>query len=167
MVGKYQSTLAGDESLRVVNIRLSLHPSTGQFWVITPIGPNETSAWHQVIDHSSPRFRSSVWKAYFALDVDLKSFASPVTLLFVESGKPARIPACRVASLSPVFYYPLPLHRLERYHHGAGLQFIQIIRPSLHHLPTFFKVRCAVIRPSIRVPDSMGKLMLDNVRPDV
>ena len=36
MVGKYQSTLAGDERLRVVNFGLSLPPSSGQFWIITP-----------------------------------------------------------------------------------------------------------------------------------
>ena len=35
MVGKSQTTLAGDERLRVVNFRLSLPPSSGQFSVIT------------------------------------------------------------------------------------------------------------------------------------
>ena len=36
MVGKSQTTLAGDERLRVVNVRLSLPPSSGQFSIITP-----------------------------------------------------------------------------------------------------------------------------------
>ncbi|MDD5101016.1 MAG: hypothetical protein PHP66_08715, partial [Syntrophales bacterium] len=36
MVGKYQTTLAGSERLQVVNVRLSLPSSSGQFWIITP-----------------------------------------------------------------------------------------------------------------------------------
>jgi hypothetical protein len=36
MVGKYQTILAGDEPLQVVNIRLSLTTSSGQFSIITP-----------------------------------------------------------------------------------------------------------------------------------
>jgi hypothetical protein len=35
MVGKYQTTLAGDQWLRVVNFGLSLPPSSGQFSIIT------------------------------------------------------------------------------------------------------------------------------------
>ena len=38
MVGKSQTTLAGDERLTVVNVRLSLPPSSGQFSIITPTG---------------------------------------------------------------------------------------------------------------------------------
>jgi len=36
MVGKSQTTLAGRRRLRVVNVRLSLPPSSGQFSIITP-----------------------------------------------------------------------------------------------------------------------------------
>jgi hypothetical protein len=38
MVGKSQTTLAGGERLQVVNVRLSLPPSSGQFSIITPTG---------------------------------------------------------------------------------------------------------------------------------
>jgi hypothetical protein len=41
MVGKYQTTLAGDQRLKVVNFRLSLPPSSGQFSIITPNGWQE------------------------------------------------------------------------------------------------------------------------------
>jgi len=34
----YPTTLSGEASLRVINFRLSLTPSTGQFWVITTKG---------------------------------------------------------------------------------------------------------------------------------
>jgi hypothetical protein len=36
MVGKYQTTLAGGERLQMVNVGLSLPPSSGQFSIITP-----------------------------------------------------------------------------------------------------------------------------------
>jgi hypothetical protein len=36
MVGKYPTTLAGDQRRRVVNFRLSLPPLPGQFSIITP-----------------------------------------------------------------------------------------------------------------------------------
>jgi hypothetical protein len=59
MVGKYQPTLAGGERLQVVNVRLSLPPSSGQFSVSTTIWPanirnemsfedivNESGVWY-------------------------------------------------------------------------------------------------------------------------
>jgi hypothetical protein len=36
MVGESQTILAGRLRLRVVNFGLSLPPSSGQFWIITP-----------------------------------------------------------------------------------------------------------------------------------
>jgi hypothetical protein len=42
MVGKYPTTLAGDQRRRVVNFRLSLPPLPGQFSIITPTTSNET-----------------------------------------------------------------------------------------------------------------------------
>ena len=60
-----------------------------------------------------------------------------------------------------------PFRPLERYHLGAGLQAVQVVSPLLHHLPTFGQVRRSVVCPAVRVPDSMGKLMLNKVGPDL
>jgi hypothetical protein len=35
----------------------------------------------------------------------------------------------------------------------------------MHHLPTLYKVRCAVINPSVRISDGVSKLMFYEVRP--
>ena len=50
--------------------------------------------------------------------------------------------------------------------YGAGVraQSIQIVRPRLHHLPAFRKVRCAVVGASVGVTYRMGQLVLDVVR---
>ena len=62
---------------------------------------------------------------------------------------------------------PLPLHPLEWDHHGPSLQTVKIIRPSLHHLPTFFQAGSAVIRSSEWISDGVSKLVLDIIRTEV
>ena len=53
----------------------------------------------------------------------------------------------------------------DRNHPCADLQIVQIIGPCLHHLLAFGKVGGPVIRSAVRVFDSMGQLMFDEVRP--
>jgi hypothetical protein len=53
----------------------------------------------------------------------------------------------------------------QRQHLGAGLQSVNVVRPQLHHLPAFIQVFCSIVGSSKGIPDSMGKLMLDQIHP--
>jgi hypothetical protein len=52
---------------------------------------------------------------------------------------------------------------VQRYYFRTCLQFIQIIRPLLHHFSTFREVRGAIVCASIRIAHSVGKLVFDEI----
>src|SRR5262245_5604738 len=65
-------------------------------------------------------------------------------------------------------YYCLVKQRLPRaralsewYDFRASLELVQIIRPLLHHLASFRKVRCAVVCASVGVAHGVGKLVFN------
>ena len=51
-------------------------------------------------------------------------------------------------------------------HFCACLQFVQIVRPLLHHLSALGQMRCAVVGATIRIAHSMGELVFDVIRSD-
>jgi predicted nucleic acid-binding protein len=62
MVGKSQTTLAGRQRLRVVNVRLSLPPSSDQFSIITTTSEieekNSLSFWDALIVAAALRLQA-------------------------------------------------------------------------------------------------------------
>lgn len=54
-----------------------------------------------------------------------------------------------------------------RYHLRPGFQPVKVVRPCLHHLPTFGKVGRPVVSSAVRIANGVGKLMLDKVGPNL
>lgn len=46
--------------------------------------------------------------------------------------------------------------QLHRYHFRSGFELIQVIGPSLHHFPSFGKVRSSVVGPTVRIVFYIG-----------
>ena len=44
---------------------------------------------------------------------------------------------------------------------------VKVIRSGLHHLSSFWQVRCPVVGPAERIADGVGKLVFNDLRADV
>ena len=128
MVGKYQTTLAGRQRLRVVNFGLSLTPSSGQFWIITPI----RQYWK--------KYRPTEW-LFEGQKKDDHISVSTIQSIFRASKKRARI--TKPASIHTL-RHSFATHLIEA---GTSLHHVQLLLG--HRSPTTTTVYLHVSRVNL------------------